>query len=771
MGLMRSSSSIRRGAALLLSLGFACQTPSGDPAPASGPEIPEEAPAVVPPPVPPPTDALAQPVANREEPGRLEDAFAAALAPEAGLSFEALERRHSPAFLPAHGLDVTSAAHYQEFVEKLELTEAERERLATLGFVVVPARGPGGAGPVDVYYRVFAADLPVFVTADSVLHAWHRSYDLLLEYSESLVLSRSLGEVLDRTRAVLDPRDPAQRDARTYLDVARTLLHGERTMPQDTAEQVRPIIEAIESRRRTKIELLGARVEQDFSQFIPRGHYNHSEELQRYFQAMMWLGRMDLRLWDPKTQAAPNPREEAAARALVAALARSGRQEAFDEIEQFYRLHVGRPNALALADLGRLCTKAGAADCAGAVEAKAMAKQYRAQGTPAVSSAADPSIVSMRLLPQRFAYDSWVTSQTTAPRMPDVEGSGRTMASPYDVAFALGSDRALAQLEGEMDEPYARELPARLAAVRGTLQALPPLELDETIYDHWLQGLMVVGRTDLDERLPRVLRTAAWHDHRLETVLASWAELRHDTVLVVEQSEGFIGCQYPQGYVEPLPELYRQLDEAAAHLVALYEDHGTTKPSARRGDQVERLSESYMAKTIPAWAKHFRTTMKRLARLSEQQLRGEPMSASDLAFMNDTVDKHADDGYGGTRNYDGWYAALYWNLGWTLEPPKDRGLGGTHPHIVGGESEPIVVDVHTDADHGTVLEVATGHPELLVVVIDQGDDVAVYGGPVSSFYSFEKPATQRMTDEQWKDAIQEHALPSRPAFARGYRAE
>lgn len=763
------SSSLRRGAALLLLLGFACQGPSGEPAPT--PETPDEDPAVVPPSTPRPADALAEPVASREEPRRLKDAFAAALAPEAGRSFEALERRHAPAFLPAHGLDVTAAAHYQRFVDAFELTEAERERLATLGFVVVPARGPGGAGPVDVYYRVFAADLPVFVTADSVLHAWHRSYDLLLEDSESLVLSRSLGEVLDRTHAALDPRDPAQQDARTYLGVARALLHGEHAIAKDTAEQVRPILAAIESRRPAEIELMGARVKQDFSQFIPRGHYNHSEELQRYFRAMMWLGRIDLRLWDPKAQAAPNPREEAAARALVAALARSGRQDAFDELERFYELHVGRPNALAVGDLGRICAKAGAADCAGAVDADAMAEQYRAQGTPAVSSAPDPSVVSMRLLPQRFAYDAWVTSQTTAPRMPDVNGSGRTMASPYDVAFALGSDRALAQLEDEMDEPYARELPARLAAVRSTMQALPPLELDETIYAHWLQGLMVVGRTDLDERLPRVLRTAAWHDHRLETMLASWAELRHDTVLVVEQSEGFVGCQYPQGYVEPLPELYRQLDEAAAHLVALYEDHGRAKASGRRSERPERLSESYMARTVPAWGEHFRATMQRLARLSEQQLRGEPMSAKDLAFMNDTVDQHADDGYGGTRNYDGWYAALYWNLGWTLEPREDRGLGGTHPHIEGGESEPIVVDVHTDVDHGKVLEVATGHPELLVVVIDQGDDVAVYGGPVSSFYAFEKPVMQRMTDEQWKDAIQEHALPSRPAFARGYRAE
>jgi hypothetical protein len=755
MGPMHSSSFVRRGAAALLLLGFACQGVAVDewvPAP-----DPEAEPAFEREPVVAWPVVAAEPVPDREEAARLQAAFAAALKAEAGLSFEALAGRSSPAFLPAHELDVRSATHYQGFVDAFELTEAERERLQALGFVVVPARGPGGAGPVDVYYRVFAADLPVFVSADSVLHAWHRSYDEILEHTEQEVLVPALTGVLDHMHLALQPADPTQRDARLYLAVARALLHDDPTVAEELGDAVRPILAAIDGQRRTEIELMGARVEHDFSQFIPRGHYNRSEVLQRYFKAMMWLGRMDLRLYDPREDGAPNPREEAAARALVAALARSGQLEAFEEIERFYRLHVGRPNALAPTDLSRLCGKAGVVECAGAVKAGAMAEQYEAQGRPAYSSSRSTKVVSMRLFPQRFAYDAWVTTQTTSPRLPEVPGSSRTMASPYDVAFALGSDRALAGLQGEMDEPYAAALPGYLAAARTTMQAVAPLELDETIYNHWLQALMVVGKTELDERLPRVLRTAAWHDHRLETLLASWAELRHDTVLVVEQSEAFFGCQYPQGYVEPLPELYRQLDQAAAHVVALYENG--------------RLADSYVAKTVPAWGKHFRQTMERLARLSEQQLRGEPMSAEDLAFMNHTVDRHADDGYGGTRNYDGWYPALYWNLGWTLEPREDRGLGGTYPHITGGESEPIVVDVHTDGEHDRVLEVGTGHPELLVVVIDQGEDVAVYGGPVSSFYAFEKPAPERMTDQQWEKAIQEHALPSRPEFAKGYRAE
>jgi len=31
---------------------------------------------------------------------------------------------------------------------------------------------------------------------------------------------------------------------------------------------------------------------EDYSQYVPRGHYTQSEKLTRYFRAMMWFGRM-----------------------------------------------------------------------------------------------------------------------------------------------------------------------------------------------------------------------------------------------------------------------------------------------------------------------------------------------------------------------------------------------------------------------------------------------------------------------------------------------
>jgi hypothetical protein len=137
--------------------------------------------------------------------------------------------------------------------------------------------------------------------------------------------------------------------------------------------------------------------------------------------------------------------------------------------------------------------------------------------------------------------------------------------------------------------------------------------------------------------------------------------------------------------------------------------------------------------------------------------------------MNRTVDLHVEEGYGGRRAYDGWYPALFFQLDWRRAAPA--GSQRPPPFVAGGRAEPIVVDVHTDGHNHRALQVATGYPELMIVAIDQGGDVSLYGGPVSSFFTFERLSSARMTNEEWRRALYEPSKPSRPAFARRYRAE
>src|SRR5690606_40805394 len=51
--------------------------------------------------------------------------------------------------------------------------------------------------------------------------------------------------------------------------------------------------------------------------------------------------------------------------------------------------------------------------------------------------------------------------------------------------------------------------------------------------------------------MPEITGTEAWNRRILNTQLASWAELRDDTLLYAKQSyTGVPGCEYPDAYVE-----------------------------------------------------------------------------------------------------------------------------------------------------------------------------------------------------------------------------
>ncbi|MBN2493429.1 MAG: DUF3160 domain-containing protein [Deltaproteobacteria bacterium] len=687
---------------------------------------------------------------------RLAEEFDRHYAELEGLSYADLCQQHAQSYLPALGFEVADALHYADFLDAFDLSEQAQTTLDQLGFVVVPApaRAPSmtaptaGAGPADVYYRVFAADLPVFISADSVLHAWHRSYDELLEQSETAFMIPTLSDLLAQTMSALDAAAQDGRDALVYLAVARCLLHDDYQAPASVRAEVDRFLDLVASKQMVEVEFLGQWTWIDFSQFIPRGHYTHTEQLERYFLAMMWLGRTDLVLYSADPQEPPRPREEAAARAMAAAMQAASATPLFERMDRFYAAYVGKTNALTPTALLALCARAGLEACQG--DAAGMQAVYAEQPPPEYSSrvfAGELPPICMRFFPQRFGYGSWVTSQTTTPRLePAVEG-GRAMAMVEDVAFALGSSRAVEYFAEDMQLPYRENLPATLEAARRTVQAIPPSELDPTTYNFWLDALIALGAPSLDPGLPQVMRTAVWHDRKLEAVLASWAELRHDTILIVEQSTGGIGCQYPLGYVEPVPALYRSLAAAAAALRVLYLD-----------DEMAGFG------SVPEFLSHFESSMATLARLADRELAGQPMLDEELDFLNQTVDLHGTSYYG-ARVYDGWYPRLFWTRFWNPEYPDG------FEDDPSGISEPTVADVHTDAECGLALEVGVAHPGLMIVAIDNGPAVSLYGGPVASFFDFHVGLSERMTDEQWYEQVEGGSLPPRPDFAQNYWAD
>src|SRR4029453_16900822 len=79
-----------------------------------------------------------------------------------------------PIYAPQLTWDPTTAEFWTSFYTNagFRLNAAELARFRANGFVVSERLGGSSFG--GLYYAVFHGDLPVFVTADSVLQAWHR---------------------------------------------------------------------------------------------------------------------------------------------------------------------------------------------------------------------------------------------------------------------------------------------------------------------------------------------------------------------------------------------------------------------------------------------------------------------------------------------------------------------------------------------------------------------------------------------------------------------
>jgi len=76
----------------------------------------------------------------------------------------------------------------------------------------------------------------------------------------------------------------------------------------------------------------------------------------------------------------------------------------------------------------------------------------------------------------------------------------------------------------------------------------------------------------------------------------------------------------------------------------------------------------------------------------------------------------------------------------------------------------VIADVHTDPNTGMVLEVGTGNPFVIYVIVqDHRGNLRLARGGTFSYYEFEQPMTERLTDEEWQDMLDNNP-PSLPEW-------
>ena len=511
---------------------------------------------------------------------------------------------------------------------------------------------------------------------------------------------------------------------------------------------------------------------EDYSQYVPRGHYTRSKKLRQYFKALMWYGRMTF-LIRGRTDGvkgvislAEARRQTLAACMLAGMMATKlpdGRTlaAAWDRLYAVTAYYVGladdlTPYEYRSALRGAVGESVTGADLADAGHFFEVRKKLAAMRKPEIYSGlgdlgGPPAAVAdektlaealgmtqgMRLMGQRYIPDSYMMGRLVYPTVGPFTGGGapltlvRSEGGPIrgfprglDVMAVLGAARARHWLKQLGDDQYQR-YDETLAGLAKQFGEVDEAGWNRNMYWSWLYALKALLR-EYPGTYPTFMQTQAWRDKQLSAALASWAQLRHDTILYAKQSYTMQAEGMPpaprmvEGYVEPVPQFY-------ARLLAL------TRMTIKGLGDFKVLDANGMTRLAA-----LEQVVARLLALSQAELANKKLSAADYAFIREFGDR----------------------LKAVVAGVNQDGLETT-----------IVADVHTDLNSRQVLEEGTGYLHYVLVVYPMPDGGTVVGaGPVLSHYEFRHPMAERLTDEAWKEMLRGRKAPSLPEWAKTFTA-
>ncbi|HUL62170.1 MAG TPA: DUF3160 domain-containing protein, partial [Methanocella sp.] len=577
----------------------------------------------------------------------------------------------------------------------------------------------------DVYKRCKEAGQPVFVTTDAVLHAYHILFDFTLRRAEVDKLLPAVTELtglmLDEALAQLAACPAELKDLCTanvaFFAVAQSMLGGSTgAVPSTARDLANAELALIDAHGGFATSPVFGIVE-DYSQYVPRGHYTRSEDLKKYFKAMMWYGRMPFYLYlqgrNDRTPDKAHTRQ-----AILVTLALSGKGRAMDLWKLVYDptvFFVGETDDLSVYDYQSLIREVygetvSLSDLADDGHVLAFIEKAGALRPPKIESTlvmeGEPSDITkgFRFMGQRFIPDSYMFQNLVSDKVPD-----RGFPMGLDVMAVLGSARAYAILAGLGETKYDG-YQEHFGALKAEFAGLKADTWAQNLYWNWLYCLLAL----LDPKgdgYPTFMRNDAWIDKDLNASMGSWTELRHDTILYAKQSYARLTAmpmeKDARGYVEPDPELYGRL----ASLAQMTYDGLTAR---------DLLNDEFGTKL-----EGLRTLLLKLKGIAEKELASTTLT---------------DDDYRDIRN-----------VGDTLES-----LTTFTPETAGSISSDadkqmaVIADVHTDSNSGQVLEEAVGDPAHVFVIVPIDGKLTLTQGAIFSYYEFKQPMSDRLTDEAWQ---------------------
>ena len=663
-----------------------------------------------------------------------------------------------------------------------QFSEKAKKLLTENGFVVTP----GYKNEMyDIYTECKKKGEPIFVTTDAILHTSHIFFDYLLRILEIESLYDTAVELTDKmldlsTQQYNEAKDPEVKEAARlnigFFAVAKKQFDPEYEVSFNLENIVKKEIENIKAHQGFRFRELLTYVKEhslmktpyayeDYSQYVPRGHYTRNEKFKRYFNALMWYGRVDFKLKPGKKEPAITHGKKMTLQALLMTDALLRDEKAYRLWRKLYEpivYFVGKTDDLYADDYIKLIKEIfpseGTVDkyndrerLNSFIEEAMKLRPPKILSGAAVSGNGDisTSTKGFRFMGQRFIPDSYMFQQLvfgvkrmtykggrrpfTMEIIPYV-GPVRAFPRGLDILAVLGSKRALEILEKEGDTEY-EDYYEQLDKLKKEFALKKEKEWKQNLYWRWLYSLLpLLEENKNKEGIPEFMQNTAWIDKEIQTTLASWAELRHDTILYAKQSYTAIPKsiaippKFTYGYVEPYPEVYGRIKEMMHDI--------------RNNLNALEITPEGVSEKISA----FEDLLAKLKIISEKELAQKPLTKEEYE--------------------------LIWNIGATLSSLKSfpeeimEKIGSSTD-----EKIDLVADVHTDPNTKQVLEEGVGSPFNIWVIIKDSKGKRLCHGAVFSYYEFKQPMSNRLTDEKWQEMQRENRRPPQPTWTDSFIAK
>ncbi len=676
------------------------------------------------------------------------------------------------------------SALYHDSVEiKYNLTKDEIFLLKNNGFLVTERLNAPAFGThlLDIWWK----DLPVFISTDVILYAFHFAYDRILVEIERGVLINRVSELLKNLHHTLPDLEAIYkdrlemvrmlRDVDIYLTIPLKLL-GEEISPnyQENLSEINEILALISNESVGLYPFFSETCKEiDFSQFRPRGHYADDEQLKNYFRAMMWLGRIEVYLLAPQNADPVFPcppqsftdiqRQTIDAVLITELMELANATSLYQEIEEIVSFLVGEQDNVTPVQLISVLNEIDYTTSEALLDSTALVafqeklkeKSFAFQRiqsqilyhNPFSPKSVQPASAFM-LFGQRYIIDSYVTSQVVFDKIKyENRFICRLFPSTLDVLFTLGNDAAGQLL---VDELNAFHYATNLSALRYLVDSYDDEFWISSIYNMWLYAIRALNPPQARNHLPSFMQTAGWWQEKMNTQLSSWTELRHDNLLYAKPSyTSGIGCSYPYGYVEPIPEFYHRLN--------------TLAKVARKKFENLSFADDKLKKSVKDYYLILEGVTDTLGTIAQKELDGIPFNPEEHLFIQQTIYQ---DGWYGGGDITGWYAKLLYGKRFDI----------LRFDIAPENSEGVVVDFHTTPTDcegtkmGWVSHAGTGPVDLAIITAQTADGQWIaYTGPVSSYYEYRTTNFQRLTDTEWNETYQKSS--SRPEWVNLYLAD